>query len=128
MLTCGLFLTNFSLAIFFSPAISQLSAYVATRLPRSGSLGPGGELLADSAGYLGVVGKLHGVRGSTSGARSQVRRIAEHGGQRNQTGDDLYTTPRFDSSDLSPSRAQIAHDVAEELIGGDHLDGHQGLE
>src|SRR6266545_28184 len=110
MLTCGLFLTNFSLAID-----------LCSRDFRD-------ELVAQAAWHLGVFLELHGKGGAALSAGSQVGGVAEHRRQRDQAGDDLYTRPRLDASDLSAHCAEVADDVADVRDRANHLDAHDRLE
>src|SRR5678815_5801062 len=96
MFTCGLFLTNFSLAM-------------AARAPlASGSSVLADDLVPDAAGHRGVVGTLHGVGRPALGTRSEVRRVAEHRPQGDQAGDGLYTMAcLLYTSDAADERSSV---------------------
>src|SRR6186997_2577794 len=118
MLTCGLFLTNFSLAICVGLRY----------LDRSWALFLSDEPVADAAWHFGVVKELHRVRRPALSPRSKVGGVPEHRRQGNLPGDDLYTRPRLDASDLSASCAEIADDVTDDIDRANHLDRHDRLE
>src|ERR1700722_7417672 len=107
--TCGFVRSNFCLAIaWLLPApchghggpdalfvCDLCSEYLKTVRSATGAdrgllpLRPGDDLLGDRLRNLVVRMELHRVRGATLGARTQVSRVAEHIGERDQRLDDV---------------------------------------
>src|SRR4051794_5653775 len=97
MLTCGLFLSNFALAICaFPPYVGSLSLYFSN------------DLFGD--GFRGrlVVVERHGVGGATLRGGPEVGGVAEHLGQRNHGGDDLRSCAGLHTHDPAASGVEIA--------------------
>src|SRR3954447_12360985 len=140
-LTCGLSRSNFSFATSVAP--SEVLVFVrglrtwrtreSYRDPsfdvRSVCLGCGcvsaaafDDLLRDVRRDLVVAVELHGVGGPALGVGTQVRRVAEHLRQRDAAGHRQGVAAPVLALDASAPLAQVADDVAEELLGGDDLD------
>src|SRR5918999_4893163 len=72
--------------------------------------------------------ELHGERRAALGLGAHGRRVPEHLGERHHRADDLPASPRVHTLDMAAPGRKIAHDVAHELLGHDHLDVHYRLE
>src|SRR5918993_1148260 len=101
---CGFVLSNLPLAIIL--------------------LLPLGYLGRDALGHLGIVIELHGERCAALRLASDGRRVTEHFGERHHRPDDLPTTAGVHALDLPAPGAQVAHNVAHELLRYDYLDVH----
>src|SRR4051794_14150974 len=86
------------------------------------------ELRRDVRGDLGVVAQFHRIARATLGLRPQVRRVAEHLGERDEGPDDLRRAAAVHALDLPAPAVEVADDVAHELLGHRHLDAHHRLE
>src|SRR6059036_881317 len=115
MFTCGLVRSNFFLAI--STALPVLR-------PCSADPGLGDELLGEVARDLRVVRQLHRVARASLGHRPQLRRVAEHLGERDERPHDLGGTAGLHPLDLAPAAVQVADHVAHELLRHRDLDLH----
>src|ERR687898_868828 len=105
---CGFVLSNLPLAIIL--------------------LLPLGYLGRDALGHLGIVIELHGERCAALRLASDGRRVTEHFGERHHRPDDLPTTAGVHALDLPAPGAQVAHNVAHELLRYDYLDVHDRLQ
>src|SRR5882672_8638169 len=99
MFRCGLFRTNFSLAMIFPFwARAESSASHA---------------LDDGLGHVGgdrrVTRELHRVRGPALGHGTNIRGVSEHGGQRNLGGDGLRGSARLHTGDAATPRREVPH-------------------
>src|SRR5437870_4285563 len=72
--------------------------------------------------------ELHRERGPPLRRRAQVGGVAEHGRERDARADRLRVAARLEALDAAPARVEIAHHVAEVLLGRHDLDGHNGFE
>src|SRR6185437_11568726 len=72
--------------------------------------------------------ELHRERGPPLRRRAQIGGVAEHGRERNACADRLRVAARLQAFDAAPARVEIAHHVAEILLGRHDLDGHNGFE
>src|SRR5256885_11271203 len=113
-LRCGLVRSNFCLAI--TPPVDLRGA---ARVD---------ELACDRLRDFLVAIELHRERGPPLRRRAQVGRVAEHGRERDAGADRLRVAARLQALDAPPARVEIAHHVAEVLLGRHDLDGHNGLE
>src|SRR5438874_10605809 len=114
MFTWGFVRSNFFLAISSS---SLLAGH------------PGDDLLRDLRGDLVVRVQLHGaVGGAALGAGPELRGVAEELGERHQDADGLLTAALVDALDAAAARRDVAHHVAEELLGRRDLELHDALE
>src|SRR3990172_2954764 len=96
--TCGFVRSYFAFAI---PSSSSLT--LAVPRPGRGTAGHlGHDLLGQGGGDLFVARELHGVRGASLRQRAEVRRVAEHRGQRHGGPDDLRRAARLHRHDATP--------------------------
>src|SRR5438105_805773 len=72
--------------------------------------------------------ELHRERGPPLRRRAQIGGVAEHLCQRNSRASHLGVPARLEVLDPAAARVQVAHDVAEVLLRGHDLDGHDRLE
>ena len=72
--------------------------------------------------------ELHGVVRSALSQGAQIRRIAEHLGQRYSTTDHLGIAAGVHSLDTTASRVQVSHDLAHVFLGRHDFDRHHRLE
>src|SRR6187431_520069 len=86
------------------------------------------DLVGHGARNLGVAVELHRVDRAARGLRAQVADVAEHLRQRHQSLDDLDALGILHRLDLTATGVQVADDIAHVLLGGAHLDAHDGLE
>src|SRR5215207_1946848 len=105
---CGFVLSNLPLAIIL--------------------LLPLGYLGRDALGHLSIVIELHGERRAALRLTPDGRRVTEHFGERHHRPDDLPASARVHTLDLPTSGAQVAHNVAHELLRYDYLDVHDRLQ
>src|SRR5512142_1451596 len=98
------------------------------------SLRPGGLRLAfdDRCGHVRrdrcVGSEFHRVGGASLGHGAELRRVAEHLGERHFGVDDLHAGAIAHLLDGAALGGEVADDVAHELLGGEHLDLHDRLE
>src|SRR4028118_1609075 len=116
---CGLFLSNFPLDIWVLLSCS---------LSTGRGLALLGDLLGDALRHLVVMVKLHGECGAALRLGAHGGRVAEHLGERHHRPDDLTAAAGVHALDLPPAGAQVAHDIAHELLGHDDFDVHYRLE
>src|SRR3954447_15326662 len=116
-LTCGLFRSNFCLAIGGSllSFYSELAASV-------------DDVARDRLRYFLVPIEVHVEVGPALRHRAQVGRVPEHFRQRDQCLDDLRVADGVHRLDAAAAAVQVAHDVAEVVLGRRDLDGHHRLE
>src|SRR5581483_4635904 len=86
------------------------------------------DLARDRLRNVLVAIELHGERGPPLRRRAQVGGVAEHGGERDARRDDLGVAARLQPEDVAAARVEVPHHVAEVLLGGHDLDGHDRLE
>src|SRR5215210_3877839 len=86
------------------------------------------ELARDRLRDFLVAIELHGERGPALRRRAQVGCVAKHGRERHARPDRLRVAARLQALDAAAARVEIAHHVAEVLLGSDDLDGHDRLE
>src|SRR5919109_4319578 len=86
------------------------------------------DLARDRLWRLLVAVELHRESGATLGRRPQIGRIAEHRGKRDAGANRLRISPRLQAFDPAAASIEISHDVAEVLLRGHDLDGHDRLE
>src|SRR5579871_2424215 len=72
--------------------------------------------------------EVHRVRRAALRPRPQIRRVSEHLRERHPRRDDLRAASIFLALNLSAPARQVAHDVAQIVLGNDHLDTHDRLE
>src|SRR5919106_2800108 len=111
---CGLVRSNFCFPI--APPVSLRS------------LRRRDDLARDRLWRFFVAVELHRESGAALRHRAQVRRIPEHRRKRHSGAHRLRVTAGLESFDPSAARVEITHDVAEILLGGHDLDGHDRLE
>src|SRR3954464_854352 len=75
-----------------------------------------------------VTVELHRELGATLRHRAQVGRVAEHLRERDDGLDHLRVADGLEVLDAAAPRVEVAHHVAEVVLGRDHLDGHDRLE
>src|SRR5690606_17151296 len=85
------------------------------------------DFLGNRLGHFLVMVKLHAVDGPTLRQRTHVGGVAEHFGKRNQCANDLCVLALSHALNASPAAVEVADHVTHVLLGGDHLDGHNGL-
>src|SRR3954452_12491466 len=126
MFRCGLFRTNFSLAM--SVVLSLASRlvepfYFSVSAPHA---------LDDRFGHVRrdrcIPRKLHRVCSASLGHRPNIRRITEHARERHLGRDRLRRPARLHPRHAAAPRRQVPGHLAHELIGRQHLDLHQRLE
>src|SRR5215210_1906213 len=86
------------------------------------------ELARDRLRDFLVAIELHGERGPALRRRAQVGCVAKHGRERHARPDRLRVAARLQALDAAAARVEIAHHVAEVLVGSDDLDGHDRFE
>src|SRR3954469_15631697 len=134
-LTCGLSRSNFSLATAFAPVFRSLCA---GGLANQGKLSQsflsvrlGGDRLAGAVldDLLGDVGRdlvvaleLHRVRRAPLRVGAQVGRVAEHLAERDVGADRQRVAAPLLALEAPAPAAEVADDVAEEVLGGHDLD------
>src|SRR3954470_13203196 len=140
-LTCGLSRSNFSLATavrssFRSLGVGglanqgKLSQSVFTVLSRGNGLARAvlDDLLRDVGRDLVVALELHRVGRPALRVGAQVGRVAEHLAQRDVGGDRERVAAPLLAFEAPAAPAEVADDVAEEVLGRDDLDLEDGLE
>src|ERR1044072_4748131 len=110
-LRCGLGRSNFCLAI---PSFLPLALRA-------------DELACDRLRHFLIAIELHGERCPALRRRAQVGCITKHGCQRDTRPDRLRVAARLQALDTPTARVEVSHHVAEVLLGGDDLDGHDRL-
>src|SRR5579872_620631 len=110
--TCGLLRSNFSFDM--------------TRYPRNKLLFDDG--VGDVGWHFHVLLELHGEGRATLTHGTHRRGITKHFGQGHFAGNHLAGRAFVHSSNLSPPAIEVADHIARVLLGGDHLDFHDGLE
>src|SRR4029079_14186555 len=86
-----------------------------------------GDLGGDVARRLFVPVELHGEVGAPLRHRPEVGGVAEHLAQRHECLDDLSVADGRHVLDAAAAGVEIAHDVAEVVLGRRHLDRHHRL-
>src|SRR3954471_20569006 len=140
-LTCGLSRSNFSLATavrssFRSLGVGglanqgKLSQSVFTVLSRGNGLARAvlDDLLRDVGRDLVVALELHRVGGTALRVGAQVGRVAEHLAERDVGRDRERVAAPLLALEAPAAPAEVADDVAEEVLGGHDLDLEHGLE
>src|SRR3954470_10331010 len=140
-LTCGLSRSNFSLATavrssFRSLGVGglanqgKLSQSVFTVLSRGNRLARAvlDDLLGDVGRHLVVALELHRVGGATLRVGAQVGRVAEHLAERDVGADRQRVAAPLLALQAPAPAAEVADDVAEEVLGGHDLDLEHRLE
>src|ERR1044072_5152362 len=89
---------------------------------------PSHDFTRNGFGNLAVGVELHRVRRATLGARTKVGSIPEHLSQRDLCPHHVGVAALLHTAHFSPSGGQIPDDVTHVILGGDDLDGHDGLE
>src|SRR5712691_11303994 len=87
-----------------------------------------GDSCTDIPRYCLVVRELHRVRGSTLGHAAQIGGVTEHFGERHLGAHDLRVAARLHTFYLASATVEIAHDVAQEIVGCGYFDLHHGFE
>src|SRR5688572_937299 len=93
--------------------------YVRPRTSRLFPLDPRDHFLADVVRRLLVAIEVHRVRRAPLRARTQVRRVAEHLGERHARVDDLRAAAIFLRLNLAAAAREVAHDVPHVLLRDD---------
>src|SRR3954470_454928 len=140
-LTCGLSRSNFSLAtavrssyrslVSGAPANQgKLSQSVFTVLSRGNGLARAvlDDLLGDVRRDLVVALELHGVGGAPLRVGAQVGRVAEHLAQRDVSADRQRVAAPLLALEAPAAPAEVADDIAEEVLGRHDLDLEHRLE
>src|SRR4051795_5694037 len=140
-LTCGLSRSNFSLATAFAPVFrslcpgglanqGKLSQSFLGVLSRGDRLA--GAVLDDLLGDVGrdlvVALELHRVRRAPLRVGAQVGRVAEHLAERDVRADRQRVAAPLLALEAPAPPAEVADDVAEEVLGGHDLDLEHRLE
>src|SRR4051794_3170668 len=140
-LTCGLSRSNFSLATAVRSSggsllvgglanQGKLSQSVFAVLSRGNGLARAmlDDLLGDVRRDLVVALELHGVRRAPLGVGAQVGRVAEHLAERDVGADRQRVAAPLLALQAPAPAAEVADDVAEEVLGGHDLDLEHRLE
>src|SRR6478735_6385257 len=85
------------------------------------------DLFRDVPRDLGVRVELHAVASTTLGLAPKISDIAEHLGQWDGRGHDASAGALVHRENLSATRVDVADHVTHEVLGRDHLDGHERL-
>src|SRR5262245_7329001 len=112
MFRCGLFRTNFSLAIVCLLTGSARCSSASHALDNR---------FGDVGGDHRVTSELHRVRGAPLGHGTNVRRVTEHRAERHLRGDRLRRPARLHPRYAAPPRRQVPHHLAHEVVGRENL-------
>src|SRR5690554_1943644 len=111
--TWGFVRTNFSLAIADSP---------------SAALGLGDDLFGDARRDGLILVEMHAVDCASLRLGAQIRRVAEHIGERDRRVDGLEIVDLLHASDGAAARVEVTDHIAHIFLGRADLDLHDGLE
>lgn len=82
----------------------------------------------DVVWHFAVLGEFHGVAGAALGHGAEVRRVAEHFGQRDHGVHDACAHALAHVLDLTALGVQVTDDIAHELFRHDDFDLHDRFE
>src|SRR2546422_9207030 len=113
MLRCGLVRSNLALAMAVPYSLAFRELLAANALD---------DFFGDRLGHRLVRVELHGVRRATLSPRTEVSSVAEHLSERDLSPHQVRGAPLLHPLDPTPSRGQVADDVAHVVLGRDDLD------